>query len=68
MSVFDSFPTTPLVVPASQPLLDEAHLAAGAFLARYRVAPWTPLGLICVRFSSGPPRSGCFPFRQLGSH
>jgi integrase/recombinase XerD len=35
MSVFDSFPATPLVVRADQPLLDEAQLAAVGFLARY---------------------------------
>ena len=36
MSVFDSLPTTPPVLPADRPLLDEAQLAAVAFLARYR--------------------------------
>jgi Phage integrase, N-terminal SAM-like domain len=36
MSVFDSLPTTPVVVRADVPLLDEAQLAAVAFLARYR--------------------------------
>ncbi len=36
MSVFDSFPTTPVVVRADTPVLDEAELAAVAFLARYR--------------------------------
>jgi integrase/recombinase XerD len=36
MSVFDSFPTTPVVVRADAPVLDEAQLAAVAFLARYR--------------------------------
>jgi integrase/recombinase XerD len=36
MSVFDSFPTTPVIVRADAPVLDEAHLAAVAFLARYR--------------------------------
>ena len=35
MSVFDSIPTTPVVVRASDPLLDDAQLAAVAFLARY---------------------------------
>jgi len=35
MSVFGSAPMTPLVVPADRPLLDEAQLAAVAFLARY---------------------------------
>ncbi len=35
MSVFDSSPTTALVVRADQPLLDEAQLATAAFLARY---------------------------------
>ena len=35
MSVFDSSPMTPLVVRADRPLLDEAQLAAVAFLARY---------------------------------
>ena len=35
MSVFDSAPTTPVVLRAAQPL-DEAQLAAVAFLARYR--------------------------------
>jgi integrase/recombinase XerD len=34
MSVFDSVPTTPLVLRADQPF-DEAQLAAAAFLARY---------------------------------
>ena len=34
MSVFDSVPTTPVVLRADQPL-DEAQLAAVAFLARY---------------------------------
>lgn len=36
MSVFDSVPTTPPLLAASEPVLDEAHLAAVAFLARYR--------------------------------
>ena len=35
MSAFDSIPTTPVVVRASDPLLDDAQLAAVAFLARY---------------------------------
>ena len=35
MSMFDSSPATPLVLRADQPLLDEAQLAAAAFLARY---------------------------------
>ena len=35
MSVFDSSPLTPLVIPADRPLLDEGQLAAVAFLARY---------------------------------
>jgi hypothetical protein len=35
MSMFDSPPTTPLVLRAELPLLDEAQLAAVAFLARY---------------------------------
>ena len=34
MSVFDSVPTTPVVLPADQPF-DEPQLAAVAFLARY---------------------------------
>src|SRR4051794_14452692 len=36
MSVFDSVPTTPVVMRAGEPLLDEAQVAAAAFLARYR--------------------------------
>jgi integrase/recombinase XerD len=36
MLMFDLSPTTPLVLRADQPLLDEAQLAAVAFLARYR--------------------------------
>ena len=36
MSLFDSLPVTPLVLPADQPTLDQAQLAAAAFLARYR--------------------------------
>lgn len=35
MSMFDSSPTTPLIVRADQPLLDQAQLAGAAFLARY---------------------------------
>ena len=35
MSVFSSNPMTPLVLRADRPLLDEAQLAAVAFLARY---------------------------------
>ncbi len=35
MSLFDSSPVTPLVLPADLPTLDEAQLAAAAFLARY---------------------------------
>ena len=35
MPVFDPFPTTPVVLRARDPLLDEAQLAAVAFLARY---------------------------------
>ena len=31
MSLFDSSPVTPLVLPADQPLLDEAQLAAAAY-------------------------------------
>src|SRR5262245_57229074 len=36
MSVFESRPVTPPVLRAEFPLLDEAQLAAAAFLARYR--------------------------------
>src|SRR5262245_21500660 len=36
MSVFESCPVTPPVLRAEFPLLDEAQLAAAAFLARYR--------------------------------
>jgi integrase/recombinase XerD len=36
MSVFDSLPTTPVVLRADAPVLEEAQLAAVAFLARYR--------------------------------
>src|SRR5262245_60830347 len=36
MSVFESRPLTPPVLRAEFPLLDEAQLAAAAFLARYR--------------------------------
>ena len=35
MSVFDPFPTKPVVLRARDPLLDQAQLAAVAFLARY---------------------------------
>jgi integrase/recombinase XerD len=35
MSVFESSPSTPPVLRAELPLLDEAQLAAAAFLARY---------------------------------
>lgn len=35
MSVFNSVPTTPLVVRADRPFLDETQLAAVAFLDRY---------------------------------
>lgn len=35
MSVFESIPSTPPVLLAELPLLDEAQLAAAAFLARY---------------------------------
>jgi site-specific recombinase XerD len=35
MSVFSAVPMTPLVVRSDRPLLDEAQLAAVAFLARY---------------------------------
>ena len=35
MSVFDPFSSTPVVLRARDPLLDEAQLAAVAFLARY---------------------------------
>lgn len=35
MSLFDSSPVTPLVLPADQLTLDGAQLAAAAFLARY---------------------------------
>jgi hypothetical protein len=35
MSVFSAMPMTPVVVRADRPLLDEAQLAAAAFLARY---------------------------------
>jgi len=35
MSVFESIPTTPPVLLAERPLIDEAQLAAAAFLARY---------------------------------
>jgi len=39
MSVFESIPTTPVVVRASDPLLDDAQLAAVAFLALLRPNP-----------------------------
>jgi len=35
MSLFDSSPVTPLVLPSDQPFLDEAQLAAAAFLAHF---------------------------------
>ena len=35
MSMFESSPSTPLVLRAEVPLIDEAQLAAVAFLARY---------------------------------
>lgn len=35
MSVFDASPMSPLIVRADRPLLDNAQLAAVAFLARY---------------------------------
>jgi hypothetical protein len=35
MSVFESCPVTPPVLRAEFPVLDEAQLAAAAFLARY---------------------------------
>src|SRR5215218_5091204 len=35
MFVFESSPSTPPVLRAERPLLDEAQLAAAAFLARY---------------------------------
>jgi hypothetical protein len=35
MSVFESSPTTPPVLLAEMPLIDEAQLAAAPFLARY---------------------------------
>lgn len=35
MSMFESSPTTPLVLRAEFPVLDDAQLAAVAFLARY---------------------------------
>ncbi len=35
MSMFDASPTTPPVLRADLPLLDEGQLAAAAFLARY---------------------------------
>jgi integrase len=35
MSVFESLPTTPPALLAEMPLIDEAQLAAAAFLARY---------------------------------
>jgi len=35
MSVFDSPPSTPLVLRSDDPLLAEAEFAAVAFLARY---------------------------------
>ena len=36
MSVFDSIRIRPVVVCAGEPLLDEAQLAAAAYLVRYR--------------------------------
>lgn len=35
MSLFDSSPSTPLVLRADLPFLDPAELAVAAFLARY---------------------------------
>ena len=35
MSLFESSPSTSLVLRAELPLSDEAHLAAAAFCARY---------------------------------
>ena len=56
MSVFDSIPTTPVVLHADQPL-DEAHLAAVAFLARSAAAHWSPIAPISVSSSSGQATS-----------
>ena len=46
MSVFDSIATTPVVVRASDPLLDDAQLAAVASSPATAAAPWSPTVLI----------------------
>ena len=56
MSVFDSVSVTPVVLRADRPL-DEAQLAAVAFLARYRAARWSPTAPTCASSSSGPATS-----------
>ena len=66
MSLFDSFPTTPPVLAASEPVLDEAQLAAVAFLARYRGRTLTRTAPICVNSSSEPPPSACRRYRRRG--
>ena len=77
MSVFESSPSTPPVVRAELPLLDDAQLAAAAFLARYSGQRSSPTAATCVRapsigrshrfgVSDAAIWAGSVPFGHLG--
>ncbi len=57
MSVFSSTPTAQLVVSADRALLDEAELAALAFLARYGGRTLESYRADLRQFFSGAPMS-----------
>ena len=67
MSVFDSVPTTPVVLRADLPL-DEAQLAAVAFLARYRAAPRSPTRADLRQFFQWASDLGLPPLAATRAH
>jgi hypothetical protein len=68
MSVFDSIPTTPVVVRAGDPLLDEAQLAAAAFLARYGGRPLESYRADLRQFFQWTARVGLAPVAATRAH
>src|SRR5215211_5529762 len=68
MSVFESSPSTPPVLRAELPLLDEAELAAAAFLARYSARTLESYRTDLRRFFQRADDVGLAPLDATRSH
>jgi integrase len=66
--VFDSVPTTPVVLRADEPVLDEAQLAAAAFPSRYGGRTLESYRADLRQSSSGRRSSGCRRWRATRAH